>query len=204
MGHSIESVTFEVSAWHDVERDAEHRVWSNDAGDVLTLLYFADPDPPPVDMGRVSHVRDFTRAIAVARGAGLIEASPARCGDVVMMRSVVKHPQVPTGFTFVASLSFHAGGAGYSLNIECPETGVTGARETAVALELGVDRSPGFFKRLMGGGEPWQADPYDASQKGPVMRCLADDARWDPMFPDHPLSRARRHLACVESSLSIG
>lgn len=71
-------------------------------------------------------------------------------------------------------------GSAYSVTFQCPETGITGARETAVALGLDTEN-------------------IDAA----AVRANADDPRWDAEFTDHPLYRLRRHMQRFESTLLI-
>ncbi len=50
--------------------------------------------------------------------------------------------------------------------------------------------------------EDWLKDPYDPTFEGRVLRNPADDEHWDALFPDHPLSRCRRHLRMLAERLS--
>jgi hypothetical protein len=47
----------------------------------------------------------------------------------------------------------------------------------------------------------WFKDPYDAAFDAQALRTLADDEKFDATFPHHPLSRARRKLARLISSV---
>jgi hypothetical protein len=49
----------------------------------------------------------------------------------------------------------------------------------------------------------WARDPYDANLVPDFGYNLADAPEYDARFPQHPLSRLRRALSSIESSLSI-
>lgn len=198
----IDAIVLPVDGWRLVEDTPTLRRWLGDHDDQLALSYFAAPDPMPIDPHDADDVRRFARALAVAAGGGLIEADRWRHTGHLGMRSISKLPQTPSGFTYVGDLIGQRQ-AGFAIKLECREAGTTGLRETAVALELGIDPAPGPLARWFGRGPRWEADLYDPRLRAPVMRTQADDPRWDARFPDHPLSRVRRHLAAVAAGMRV-
>lgn len=196
-------VRVEVPGWRPVENGREVRTWQHGDGDVMTPRFFAAPDPTPFDMRDVEQLRAFARMMATSNGGGLVEADRWKHGTYLGMRGLTKMPQVPSGFTYVGDL-IAQGDVGFAIKVECPETGMTGQRETAVALALGIDPAPGLLSRMFGKGPRWHQDLYDEKLRAPVMRSQADDRQWDEKFPTHPLSRLRRHLRAIESSLQVG
>jgi hypothetical protein len=88
------------------------------------------------------------------------------------------------------------------LSVAAREKGVTGMRDTAIFAKLMQSGEVAFGED---GESPknWMADPYDPSIVGVPARNRADDAAYDSLFPDHPLSRVRVLLQQIETSLRI-
>ena len=89
----------------------------------------------------------------------------------------------------------------YVLKIQCEERGPTGLRDASVLDQALAQGRVAIGKD--GGVTGWAADPYDPDFRAEVLRNQADDERYDADFPDHPLSRLRRGLKDVESTLSL-
>jgi hypothetical protein len=49
----------------------------------------------------------------------------------------------------------------------------------------------------------WSKDPYDENLFEPMTMNLAENPKFDAMFPSHPLSLARNTLSRIQSSLHI-
>ena len=80
----------------------------------------------------------------------------------------------------------------YAVNITgfFDEAGVTGVRETQAYIAL---RNEG----IIAGRDDWCKDPYDANYiKGHLMN-RSEDERFDAVFPEHPLSEARRFASFI-------
>lgn len=72
------------------------------------------------------------------------------------------------------------------------EEGTTGMRDAVVYAMLSNE---GKVKITDVGIEGWSQDPYDpAYKKGVCMNC-SEQAAYDELFPQHPLSEARRFAA---------
>lgn len=176
----ISSVEFDLSEWiKSADHDDTHREWQNADQDRLSLVFFPHPDPSPVNLNSRNSVRQFARTLASGRGADVVEAEAIDLAGVRILRVVFKYPMQPSGFAFTAGYSFKVGEPAYSITFQCLETGMTGARETLVALGMDFDS--------------------DAA----AVRSNADDPSWDSKFPDHPLSRLRRHMQRFENTLVI-
>ena len=97
------------------------------------------------------------------------------------------------GTTYLATLTFPFKECSFVFKASCVEQGTLGLREEGVARQMG--RTPT--------GPGWAQDPYDSTAQGPFLRTLADDSRWDEVFLDHPLTRARRVMRHVENTLIV-
>lgn len=209
----IDSLQFGQANWSLLKTESTPngsiKEWQDGSQDLYSLTFFAQPDPPPVDILTPSRekaalaIRPLARELAKATQAGLIDADVVVLAGQRCMRMVLKYPQSPAGFSYVGSYAFYLEGVAYTLKIQANESSPTGLRESVVALKMGIDLQPGFFnslRRLI--KKPaiaWFTDPYDPDYAGPILRTQSDDLNWDPTFPDHPLSRLRRAMKRIEA-----
>lgn len=190
-------IRLQTSGWTIEVEGPEYYAWTNGAGDVMSLHFFdLRPDiPGPPD--KILELRAFYREQVAAVGGALVEVVNANLAGVAAVRVVFKVPQEPTGMTYVGSLTIPFASKSYVIKFQCAETGMTGMRDTAVAAQkMEFDSET---------GEPinWMRDPYDPSFSAPLLSNPSDDAEWDSMFPEHPLSRLRRYLRVLPSSVAI-
>jgi hypothetical protein len=78
---------------------------------------------------------------------------------------------------------------------------MTGIRDSVVlAEEMAAGRVQIDDQQKLQG---WCADPYDSAVTSGLIRNLAEDEKYDARFPDHPLSRLRRYLGQLESTIVV-
>jgi hypothetical protein len=199
----IESVSFDtynfepLPGWSDAIR-----TWKADDATILSLNYFLLPPDIPVSLSRLDELRRSYRD-GLGNGRGLVELEVREVLGLRAVWLIFKIPQDPMGMTYVGSLTLPFHEFSYVLKVDCPEMGMTGVRDSVVfALEKQAGRmkfdSPAEFPPL-----GWTQDPYDPGLQSPVMRNLSDDERYDAQFPTHPLSRVRRHLTSMLSTLQV-
>ena len=169
-----------MSGWTPVDGDVN--AWRNEFGDVLSAIYFPMPPDFPAPLTDITAIRSAYRRLLRERGA-IVEVEFDQIGGLSVLRAIFKLTQVPSGVTYMGALMIPFRDHQFMVKVMCPETGVTGLREAGVATKLGVDET----------GD-WSADPYDASYANPILRNRSDDAEWDALFPEHPLTRARAHM----------
>ena len=102
--------------------------------------------------------------------------------------TIVKNKNENQGVCYI--LTFQLQGVNTDLNAQLffDEIGVTGARDAAVcALEM---KAGNVDARLNG----WNRDPYDESFTDGFLMNLSEDAKYDGMFPYHPLTMARKFI----------
>ena len=197
----LDLVVLESDNWREEATDAPSRVWRNDAGDGLGLFYFDLPPDIPAALTAIEELRQFYRSMATEAGGALIELDVVPFDGLPGIRQIVKFPQSGGGMTYLGSCTIPRCSFSYVLKIQCEERGSTGLRDAFVldhAIAQG-DVSIGKDGVLVG----WAADPYDPDFRAPVLRNQSDDERHDADFPNHPLSRLRRGLKDIESTLSI-
>lgn len=96
-----------------------------------------------------------------------------------MLRMIVRVPQQPHGMTYVGSFILPFARFSYVVKIQCEERGMTGVREAVLFAEALEAKTVTF----------------DPESEIPIAGPLnPDSADFDDRFPQHPLSRLRRHL----------
>ena len=176
------------------------RVWYTPDGDEVRLHYFAKAPDLPADLDSLAELRLALSRSASASGAAIIEADVTGVAGCRAVRQFVKVPQRPHGMTYLGSLTLPFRDFSFVLKIRCEERGTTGVRDTMVLndkLESGDVRLDGIA--MVG----WMKDPYDATRTSGLARNLSDGDEHDWLFPDHPLSRARRFLRAAEANIGM-
>jgi hypothetical protein len=176
---SSSTIRLPMTGWIPVDGDL--CTWRNEADDVLSTHYFPQPPDLPAPLGDMDSIRNAYRRLLRGRGA-IIELEPEQIGDCHALRAIFKIAQEATRLMYMAVLMIPFRDHNFIVKVTCPDVGAFGLRDAAVAMRLGA-----------AGSAPWCADPYDASYSNPILRNRSEDAEWDAMFPDHPLSRARSH-----------
>jgi hypothetical protein len=197
---AVDSVTFDATGLaFEGERNGV-RAWFTEDGDLVTLHYFPDPPPIPVDLRDLDAVRDFYRTTAMRGGAAIIEVDTVAVQGCTAVRTIVKIPQAPHGITYVGSITVPFRSCSFVLKIQCAEYGTTGIRDAVIADEL-IGQGRLAFDPRAGG---WMQDPYDTSLTDGFRRNVSEDAQYDARFPTHPLSRLRPRLARLQDTIQFG
>jgi len=177
---SAASIDLPLDGWVSVP-NAEY-VWTNPAGDVLSAHYFPIPPDLPAPISDLASIRGYYRKV-LGRNGAIVEVDSTTVSSFPALRTIVKIRQEPSGMTYVAATTIPFAQCSFVAKVQCPERGITGIRDTAVAAKLNLFSTSG-----------WGSDPYKPSFRNPILRNRADDQEWDDVFPEHPLSRARSHL----------
>lgn len=118
---NISSIEFDLSDWEmSAEQDDTHKQWENVDMDGLSLVFFPDPDPSPVDLNNRDSVGQFALALASERGADLVEVDAIDLAGIRCLRVIFKYPQEPTGFVFTGGYSFKVAGVGLQRYVSMP------------------------------------------------------------------------------------
>jgi hypothetical protein len=183
---SLDSVKFDASRYNfQGDRDGT-RVWFLPGGGGVGLYFF--PRKPDLPSGAKS-IRQLTE-FYTAQMDGQLEVVECRVLALDGVRSVwliAKGLDEQTrGAVYLGSLTIPFRDCSFVIKIQCQEQGVTGMREallTAEALQKGTGRVEG--DRFVPSG--WSFD----------------DEQFDEKLPRHPLSRVRRELRHIASSVQI-
>ncbi|WP_198407241.1 hypothetical protein [Nocardia terpenica] len=160
-------------------------------GDVVTLTYIDAVPDLPAPLSDADTLRRRLTELQAEFGC-LVEAHVITVDSQPAVLRVEKFPlpDRSSGLGFTAGIVIPKATCSAIVKIMCAETGRSGVREAAVVPKVGF---PNMFP----------PHPYAADVKGRLPYNVADELRWDPMFPEHPLSRARRWIIHVSRTARI-
>ena len=109
--------------------------------------------------------------------------------------SIVKSKLEPSGVQYI--LTMHIDMQDYTINVQAffNEKGITGGRDTAIMNKM-INEEKIALPNLNG----WLKDPYDENYKRGLLMNLSEQPQYDTLFPEHPLSEARRFIEYVVES----
>jgi hypothetical protein len=198
----LDLVSFDTTGLEQQSDKGSTRAWLTDSYDVIMLehlvgRYFATAQPANLDRWRAAR-----RDVANQDNGAIIEVEAVTIDGCAAIRDIMKSPQQSSGMSYYSTLTLPFRDFAYTVTLMCRERGTTGMRDTAVFTVL---MQTGAVRLADGAEQPtgWMADPYDPSINTPPCRNRADDPEYDAMFPDHPLSRARRLMRQIESTMRL-
>ena len=106
--------------------------------------------------------------------------------------SIVKTLNEPSGVQYFLLMQVLYGHAALNIKAFFTEKGMTGQRDATVfelACREGIVSATDTSK--------WASDPYDKNLDRPCLMNISEDARYDRLFPDHPLSQCRNFINTV-------
>lgn len=162
------------------------KTWSTSDGDTVNLYYFGSPPDLPKEKTLDTFIKKYLSFL----GKHAIEAKIEKVANIPTVITLAKSPQKPTGLTFLASSTFPFQESSYVIKIQCKEQGTTGIREAILFdrhranSNIPFDGTQEGFKKILEGFTPY-------------------DAKYDAQFPNHPLSRCRRGLQHIKSSITF-
>ncbi|WP_199742940.1 hypothetical protein [Nocardia stercoris] len=178
-------IAFQTGGLQQVDRDT----WRNPVtGDLIATAFFDLPPDLPASLDDVDALR---RALAhqQAETGCLIEAHVITVDGQPALLRLEKSP-APGGLQFTAGLVIPKATASAVVKLRCLETGRSGTREAALVPRIG-------FANM------FRPHPYAPELRGRLPFNAADDMRWDPMFPTHPLTRARAWILELSRTVKI-
>jgi hypothetical protein len=158
----------------------DDRTWFDPrTGDQVSLTYIGLVPDIPAPMDDLPLLR---RKLAeeTAETGSIIEAHVVSLDGEPTLFQLIKLP-IPgqdTGLAFIAAFTVPRDRCSAVLRVQCAEVHMTGRRESTVAAQVGFENC-------------FPPHPYAPDVHGQLPYNVADEAMWDPQFPDHPLTRAR-------------
>ena len=218
--------------WKKVKDTADRVVYLGDPGDVYYVTVFHKaPDLPPLD--QEAALQEYFRNLAQKENGGIIhvEATKIQGVDAVVFYTKQTVEKI-RGYRYVARCLILRDAGWYEVRMDAIEmTPISGEREAVASLQMELltsskqteansdkatprvkteDKPPEATsktpaaevsppKRIPG----WFKDPYDSKYDSMAMMSVADDPKFDEVFPDHPLSRVRAKFPVVLKKLQI-
>jgi hypothetical protein len=182
---SPNSVTFDASRYNFQGDRNGARVWFLPEGGGVGLYFFPKQPDLPLRAASVQKLRESYSA-RMGGNAQVVECRVMPLDDVPSIWLVIKEKQEPRGLTYLGSLTIPFRDFSFVIKIQCAEQEATGMREAllmAEALKNGTGKVEG--DRFV--PEGWSFD----------------DEQFDERLPQHPLSRVRRELRHIASSIRI-
>ncbi|GAA1554267.1 hypothetical protein GCM10009678_41610 [Actinomadura kijaniata] len=190
---------FDTAGWREVAPGTFH----NDDGDGLGLYGFDLPPDLPAPLEDQDRLRRAIAAHVAASGGGLVELDVIGLDGLAAVAQIVKMriPDQPTGVVYLGSFTVPRADRSLVLKVQCMERGVTGMRDSVVMNRFMAEHGQGRpLEEVM---RMWAQHPYDPTIQGGLPRNWSEEPGWDPHFPDHPLSRARRIMHAVAPTIEI-
>jgi hypothetical protein len=197
----IAQLRFDDRGLEPVHESAQSHTWKSQYGDEIDLSYLPGPPAIDADLLSVADVRQFYRRIARELEMGLVEADLATCDGCHAVHVIAKARQLPSGMIYLGTITLPFRDFSYVIKVRCAEQGLTGLRDSLVFVKALGDGSVTYAED--GTPKGWTRDPYGDSTRSPLMWNQSDARKYDTFFVDHPLSRARRLLECIEASISV-
>ena len=199
---------FDTTGWQERQRSENQIVWTSNEGDSLMVTITAlDRFRPLADEG---WWRNYCRPIAEENGGGIVSGDSFEQEPVPMFQLIYKRED-GIGYLFNGMLLIPRQETMCVISSSSREHEDTGTREALVTAQLAeegwleIERFPTPDATGAGGRvRNWFRDPYDPEYQGRVLRSMADDEKYDALFPHHPLSRLRRTLSTVRRTLRFG
>jgi hypothetical protein len=206
---SLNSIEFDTSGFDFEGEHGGALIWYTPEGEGIGLFHFSIPPDIQVDLGSIDRVRGYYRTAAMSHGAAIVEVDILQLAGCQIVRQVGKVPQQPTGMTYMGSITLPFRDFSYVVKVQCMETGTTGVRDSTVLAEKMSAGEVTFDEETMK-LRGWMHDPYDRTISYPLSpdgsTCSynsSDSAQYDEYFPAHPLSRLRRILARIQTTLTV-
>lgn len=205
---TISSIQFDTSAWKLQKRSKRNIFWVNDDGDALSLHLVNNLSGLPAFSDLIG-LRSFCRQLATGDGkvGGIVSVDVIEMQGIPALKTIYKYEKRPA-YGYTGMVIFPLKSVHYVVTIASGERGVTGVRDAFVTAQLADEGkleieefekpdTSGSIGRIKG----WFQDPYDSAYEGYILCSTSDDEKYDILFPDHPLSKIRKHLMHIEGTL---
>lgn len=196
-GISINSLKLGAAWGREVERSERRVTWVDSSGIPLSVDLMNGSLGLPVATDKHA-VRQYCRKIAEGSRGAIVSVDAVSVAQRPGTQLIYKWEKLPA-YAYTGMLFLQLDGFGYVIVISAEEQGTTGIREAVVTDRL-FEEGKLTLETYESG---WFRDPYDAGYRGRILRSLSDDEAYDSEFPDHPLSKIRRTLVDLQSSVRL-
>lgn len=188
-----------LEGWEAEQAEDGQRVWRDSEGSILSLTEAPESNLGLPELSDEVALQEKFRRLAERQNGGLIEVRVLHESYGPTVSLIYKRLEKPA-YVFTGMLCIPNQEASQVWTVVAGERGTTGMREAVVTKELfdAGKLTIEDYKRS------WARDPYDPEYRGvdrSVLRFVSDDESYDDRFPGHPLTKVRRMLARVRSSV---
>lgn len=185
---NLHSVTIPDQGWTKVSEDDEAIRWVNPQQSALIVLHFFDKEPDLPTAKDLDYLKKFYRNIAASSNGGVIETDIINLHNIPCVKNIIKIPQQETGMAYIASITIPFENCSYVVKIQADEIGITGMRDALILDRL---HKAGEVEIEEENIKNWFEDPYDPDFRQGTLMNQSELEKYDPEFPEHPLSVAR-------------
>lgn len=191
---NVDSVSFDLTNCVLKQKSDDKRGWLNEEQGVAHLIKFS-PEPAswPFQVNDIEAAKEFYSKMCSGAGGVMLDLKNVKAGGRDALCGLFKYKFQPRqrALQYVGIVWIPFENYTFQINVESVEQGTTGRREAAIMLELG-DEWPGSYAAPI-----FVASAEELMQRlnnARVINLPSDDEKYDPRFPDHPLSKVRRRL----------
>jgi hypothetical protein len=191
----LEAVCLPLQGWHELERDSYSITWVNTKNQFRMLeLVDGNGGFPAINQTSLNDYRRVMRQNSLEKGHGIVEVQLSKIAGVAALKTITKYPlEHRLGFGYDGWICLPL--PKLTLNIYTKILGQDMTRQRTTAADALLRT-----KRINTNLDPniWTRDPYDSEFDEVALNHLTDEARFDHMFPDHPLTLVRQDLRTLE------
>lgn len=195
---NLHSVTIPDQGWTKVSEDDEAIRWVNPQQSALIVLHFFDKEPDLPTAKDLDYLKKFYRNIAAASNGGIIETDIINLHNIPCVKTIIKIPQQETGMAYIASITIPFENCSYVVKIQADEIGITGMRDALILDRL---HKAGEVEIEEENIKNWFEDPYDPDFRQGTLMNQSELEKYDPEFPEHPLSVARSLIRSTSETI---
>jgi hypothetical protein len=199
----IETVRLDMSGWQEISRTAERIQARNENGEYLEIAVagITPPEGYP-KVPDLAALRDFYERSIAGQPVAVVDLDvlPIQGFHSVMRISKFRADN-SLAMIYSGTLELSFSEFAYFITVQSLEQGTTGLREAMWAM-MHKDEI------LQEASQPptqvqSQEDLVALLKSGPVQRAPSDDKQFDEAFPDHPLTRVRRHMNWIAGKIAF-
>lgn len=155
----------------------------------MTFHYF-DITPDIDKPENIENIRNQRRKDLKEINGGIIRMDKLEIKGVPIVETFLKMPNEPTGMNYIYSITIPFKDRSYVIKLLAQEAGTTGMREAVLASQIAKEKNIDLPELM----KSWNNDLYLTDYKHGNSPNLAEDEKYDEMFPFHPLSLLRNEL----------
>jgi hypothetical protein len=186
---SISDIDFDTRRYKLGADKDRAKAWRSPDGDAVALFYENCLPHMGLKVKTLPDLLNSLRESVSDSGLSVVSMETCNLAGHRGLKYIFRMPQENHGFGYAGDISIPFESFYYHFRIECPEVGQTGLRESRACADAMLD---GKLNIDSGGSVIKLPDGYSP-----------DDCKYDAEFPAHPLSRLRRVMAHLCSTVTV-